>query len=127
MLQVGGGDQWGNITSGCEFVRKKTGHLVHGQYKHNIVLSITSLPTLSVLTILLGITVPLLTTAAGEKLGKSVGNAVSLSSSYSLYQSLLQTGDREVGAWLSQLTFIPLEEVENILEQQAVRGNPCTH
>ena len=30
-MQVGGGDQWGNITSGCEFVRKKTGDIVHGK------------------------------------------------------------------------------------------------
>ncbi|CAI8034700.1 Tyrosine--tRNA ligase, mitochondrial [Geodia barretti] len=93
-LQVGGGDQWGNITSGCEFVRKKTGHLVHG------------------------VTVPLLTTSSGDKLGKTAGNAVWLTgSSYPLYQFLLQTGDHDVATCLHRLTSLPPEEVDVIMQQ----------
>jgi tyrosyl-tRNA synthetase len=91
---VGGGDQWGNITSGCEFVRKKTGHLVHG------------------------VTVPLLTTSSGDKLGKTAGNAVWLTgSSYPLYQFLLQTGDHDLATCLHRLTFLPTEEVDVIMQQ----------
>lgn len=78
-----------------------------------------------------GLTVPLLTTSSGEKLGKSAGNAVWLSgSSYSLYQSLLQTADQQVAASLHRLTFISAEEVEALMEQHSVgmmRGSPCNH
>ncbi|RHY38176.1 hypothetical protein DYB25_000752 [Aphanomyces astaci] len=52
LVQVGGSDQWGNIVSGCDLVRKTDGHEVYG------------------------VTVPLLTTANGDKFGKSAGNAV---------------------------------------------------
>lgn len=56
MVQIGGSDQWGNIASGCELVRKSIGQDVYGA------------------------TLPLLTTAAGEKYGKSAGNAIWLDS-----------------------------------------------
>lgn len=56
MAQIGGSDQWGNIASGCELVRKSIGQDVYG------------------------VTLPLLTTAAGEKYGKSAGNAIWLDS-----------------------------------------------
>jgi tyrosyl-tRNA synthetase len=93
-MQIGGGDQWGNITAGCEFVRKKSGDIVHG------------------------VTVPLLMTSSGEKLGKSAGNAVCLSgSSYHLYQSMLQVADQEVEAMLGHLTFLPREEISGVMEQ----------
>ncbi|RHY84451.1 hypothetical protein DYB37_006483 [Aphanomyces astaci] len=52
LVQVGGSDQWGNIVSGCDLVRKTDGHEVYG------------------------VTVPLLTTANGDKFGKSAGNAI---------------------------------------------------
>jgi tyrosyl-tRNA synthetase len=94
-VQVGGGDQWGNITSGCEFVRRKTGHIVHG------------------------VTVPLLTTSSGEKLGKSAGNAVWLTgpnSSYLLYQAMLQVADQDAAAMLSRLSCLPLEELHRTMD-----------
>ena len=56
-LQIGGSDQWGNITAGCELVRKALGKEVYGA------------------------TLPLLTTSTGEKYGKSAGNAIWLDES----------------------------------------------
>ena len=78
-----------------------------------------------------GLTVPLLTTSSGEKLGKSVGNAVWLSdSSYLLYQAMLQVADQEVAGLLCRLTFLPLEEVELTIDHHSVRltrESPCNH
>lgn len=66
-------------------------------------------------------TVPLLTSTTGEKLGKSAGNAVWLSgSSYQLYQHLLAVPDQDVEALLTSLTFLPLPEVTEVMDQHRV-------
>ena len=100
-LQLGGGDQWGNITAGCDFIKRATGSVVHG------------------------VTLPLLTTASGEKLGKSVSNAVWLSpektSPYEFYQFFVRTTDQDVERFLKYFTFLPLEEIQQILEQHEVK------
>lgn len=92
VLQIGGSDQWGNITSGVELVRKKTGKEVYG------------------------LTMPLITKADGTKFGKSEGNAVWLdkekTSSYELYQFFLNVEDSKVIEYLKKLTFLSLEEIE---------------
>jgi tyrosyl-tRNA synthetase len=97
ILQIGGGDQWGNITAGCEFVRKAANSEVHG------------------------LTVPLMTTSTGEKIGKSAGNAVWLSpnktSCYQLYQYFVKVSDSDVEKYLKALTFLPLEEVKSVMEE----------
>ena len=68
-----------------------------------------------------GVTVPLLTTSSGDKLGKTAGNAVWLTgSSYPLYQFLLQTGDHDVATCLHRLTSLPPEEVDVIMQQHTV-------
>lgn len=68
-----------------------------------------------------GLTVPLLTTASGEKLGKSSGNAVWLSgSSYHLYQAMLQVADQEVETMLRLLTLLPLEEISSLMNTHSV-------
>lgn len=67
-----------------------------------------------------GLTVPLLTTSSGEKLGKSSGNAVWLSSSYQLYQAMLQVADQNVATLLHSLTFLSLEDISSIMEQHSV-------
>lgn len=70
---------------------------------------------------IIGLTVPLLTTSSGEKLGKSVGNAVWLSdSSYQLYQAMLQVSDQDVASLLTYLTFIPLQDINHIMDQHIV-------
>lgn len=91
MLQIGGSDQWGNITSGVELIRKKTGVNVYG------------------------LTMPLITKADGTKFGKSEGNAIWLdkekTTSYELYQFFLNSEDSKVIEYLKKLTFLSVEEI----------------
>lgn len=102
-VQVGGNDQWGNITAGVDFIsraQKKFGGL--GADKKEV-------PAF-------GLTVPLLTTAKGEKFGKSVGNAVfindKMTSPYQLYQFFVNTEDDMVGKLLKMFTLLPMESIE---------------
>ena len=93
-LQVAGSDQWGNITTGIELIRKTTGDEVYA------------------------FTMPLVTDSHGNKFGKSEGNAVWLdknkTSSYELYQFLLNSEDSMVINYLKRLTFLSREEIEAI-------------
>lgn len=93
-LQVAGSDQWGNITTGIELIKKTTGDEVYA------------------------LTVPLVTDSQGNKFGKSEGNAVWLdadkTSPYELYQFLLNTEDSMVIDYLKRLTFLSKEEIEAI-------------
>ncbi|RHY58555.1 hypothetical protein DYB30_006044 [Aphanomyces astaci] len=95
LVQVGGSDQWGNIVSGCDLVRKTDGHEVYG------------------------VTVPLLTTANGDKFGKSAGNAVWLdaakTSVYDFYQFFIRTDDADVGTLLKTFTLLDMDEIETIV------------
>ena len=72
-------------------------------------------------------TLPLLTTSTGEKLGKSVGNAVWLSpektSPYEFYQFFVRTKDQDVEEFLKYFTFLPLDEVARVMEQHNVINN----
>ena len=98
-LQVAGSDQWGNITTGIELIRKTTGDEVYA------------------------FTMPLVTDSHGNKFGKSEGNAVWLdknkTSSYELYQFLLNSEDSMVIEYLKRLTFLTKEEIEAIAEEHA--------
>ncbi|MCB1005682.1 MAG: tyrosine--tRNA ligase, partial [Acidimicrobiales bacterium] len=93
-LQVGGSDQWGNITAGIDLIRRRTGHHVHG------------------------LTVPLITRADGQKFGKSVDGAVWLSaartSPYRFYQYWMQIADADVERFLLQLTLLPVDEARHL-------------
>lgn len=93
-LQIGGSDQWGNITSGVELIRKKIGKNAYG------------------------LTMPLITKADGTKFGKSEGNAIWLdinkTSSYEMYQFFLNSEDSKVIEYLKKLTFLSKEEIEEI-------------
>lgn len=93
-LQVAGSDQWGNITTGIELARKKS----------NIELY--------------GMTMPLVLDSNGVKFGKTEGNALWLdknkTSSYELYQYLINTDDACVIDYLKKLTFLTKEEIEKI-------------
>jgi len=90
-LQAGGSDQWGNITAGIDLVRKARGAEVFG------------------------LTFPLVTTASGEKFGKSAGNAIWLSpertSPYVFYQYWINTDDRDVVKYLNYFTFLPDDDL----------------
>lgn len=97
-LQVAGSDQWGNITTGIELSRKMEG------------------PEL------FGMTMPLVLDANGVKFGKTEGNALWLdknkTSSYELFQYLINTDDACVIDYLKKLTFLSKEEIESIEEKQ---------
>lgn len=96
-LQVAGSDQWGNITAGVDLVRKKTGDEVYA------------------------FTMPLILDASGNKFGKSEGNALWLdknkTSSYELYQYLINSNDVLVESYLKVFTFLTKEEIEEIMEK----------
>jgi tyrosyl-tRNA synthetase len=92
-LQVGATDQWGNITAGLDLIRR-----VEGGSAHALVF-------------------PLITDAAGAKIGKSTGGGNvwldrEMTSPYALYQYLLNIDDADVGTYLRLLTFLPRDEVE---------------
>lgn len=95
-LQVAGSDQWGNITAGIDLIRKKTGKEVYG------------------------FTMPLVTTKDGKKFGKSEGNALWLdknkTSSYEMYQYLINVEDEMVIDYLKIFTFLSKEEIESLEE-----------
>ena len=97
-LQVAGSDQWGNITTGIELVRKTTGDEVYAM------------------------TMPLVTDANGNKFGKSEGNAVWIdkekTSPYALYQFLINSDDKVVIDYLKRLTFLSRNEIEDIEKKQ---------
>ncbi|XP_055136150.2 tyrosine--tRNA ligase, mitochondrial [Symphalangus syndactylus] len=95
-VQLGGSDQLGNIMSGYEFINKLTGEDVFG------------------------ITVPLITSTTGAKLGKSAGNAVWLNrdktSPFELYQFFVRQPDDSVERYLKLFTFLPLPEIDHIMQ-----------
>ena len=96
-LQVGGSDQWGNITAGIDLIRRKLGRQAFG------------------------LTQPLITNADGTKFGKTVAGAVWLSSAktsvYRFYPYWIRSDDRDVVRYLKYFTFLSREEIE-ALEQQ---------
>ena len=93
-LQVAGSDQWGNITSGIELIRKKLGKEAYGMV------------------------MPLVTDSNGVKFGKTEGNALWLdknkTSSYELYQYLINLEDSMIIEYLKKLTFLSKEEIEKL-------------
>ena len=96
-LQGAGSDQWGNITSGIELTRKKLGKEIYGMV------------------------MPLVTDSNGVKFGKTEGNALWLdknkTSSYELYQYLINLEDSMIIDYLKKLTFLSKEEIEEIEEK----------
>lgn len=100
-IQMGGSDQWGNILSGKELIRRILGK--RGE----------------------GITFPLLTTSTGKKFGKTEEGAVWLdakrTSPYQMYQYWLQTADADVVRYLKLFTFLDQPNIEEIAAEAAVR------
>src|SRR5690625_5060834 len=106
-LQLGGSDQWGNITAGMEFIRRSREEADEEVKAY-------------------GLTVPLITKADGTKFGKTAGGAVWLdpekTSPYEFYQFWINTDDRDVMKFLRYFTFLEEEEL-NKLEQE-LETNP---
>lgn len=98
-LQLGGSDQWGNITAGIELGGRRDGQKLHG------------------------LTLPLLTTASGAKFGKSEAGNVWLdpakTSPYAFHQFWLQVEDADVERLLRFFTFLPLEEIAAVMAGHA--------
>ncbi len=98
-LQIGGSDQWGNITAGCDLIRKRLGQTAWG------------------------LTFPLITKADGTKFGKSAGGAVWLDSQktspYRFYQFFINTEDSMVVDYLKKFTLLPREAIEALAAEHA--------
>jgi tyrosyl-tRNA synthetase len=103
ILQIGGNDQWFNILAGVDLIRR-----VEGQQAF-------------------ALTTPLITTASGEKLGKTAGNAVwldpELTAPYDFYQYWRNTEDADVGRFLRLFTFLSLDEVADLERLQGAEIN----
>jgi tyrosyl-tRNA synthetase len=101
-MQVGGSDQWGNITAGIDFVRKQRNAEAYG------------------------LTFPLVCDSNGQKFGKSEGNAVSLgaeqTSVYEFYQFLVRSADEDVINLLKIFTFLELDEIADL--EKEVKEHP---
>jgi len=101
-IQLGGQDQWGNITAGLELIRKLRGEEAFG------------------------VTFPLITTTSGKKFGKSETGTIwldeHLTSPYQFYQYLINTSDDDVINYLKYFTFLPLDEIRDYSE--AVQKEP---
>jgi tyrosyl-tRNA synthetase len=93
-LQIGGSDQWGNITAGLELIRRVEGKTAHAM------------------------TMPLVTTASGTKFGKTEAGAVWLdperTSPYKFYQFWINVDDRDAGKYLRLYTLLSREEIEEL-------------
>lgn len=93
-VQMGGSDQWGNIVAGVDLVRRMRREVVYG------------------------ITFPLITTASGEKMGKTAKGTVWLdarfTSPYEYYQYWINTDDQDVARFLGYFTFLPMEEIREV-------------
>ncbi len=100
-LQIGGSDQWGNITAGMELTRKKEGRHVFG------------------------LTLPLILNSDGSKFGKTAAGAVWVDSKktsvYRFYQFWIRSDDRDVLRYLNFFTFLSKEEIQALAEQHRAR------
>ena len=118
-LQIGGSDQWGNITAGIELIRRMRAQ-AHAEGtgtggRHPISQGEVY-----------GLTLPLVLKSDGTKFGKSESGAVwlteELTSAYQLYQFFVQTPDSDVGTYLRYFTFLPVPEIERL--EAAVKTAP---
>lgn len=95
-MQIGGSDQWGNITAGCELIRKVEGGSAHA------------------------LVIPLVTKADGSKFGKTETGTIwldaQMTSPYAMYQFWLNAADADVVSWLRIFTFLDLEEIAALEE-----------
>jgi len=99
-MQVGGSDQWGNITAGIDLIRRTSGNQVKETY---------------------GLTMPLVTKSDGVKFGKTESGTVWLdaekTSPYKFYQFWLNTDDRDVVRFLKYFTFLTIEDINELAEE----------
>ncbi|KAF3311666.1 tyrosyl-tRNA synthetase [Orbilia oligospora] len=115
-LQIGGSDQWGNITAGCDLINRMV----------NEAAWVDEQPTPSLIKNMAkpyGLTVPLLTTSSGEKFSKSTGAgniwiSANKTPPFSLYQFLLNRPDDIMEQWLKYFTLLPINTINEIMVEQ---------
>ncbi|MCR5288917.1 MAG: tyrosine--tRNA ligase [Treponema sp.] len=103
VLQIGGDDQWGNITAGVDLIRRKLGGTTELNAQHECY----------------GLTFPLVTRSDGKKMGKTEKGAIfldpSLTSIYDFFQYWRNVADPDVRKFFLLFTFLPIEEVDKIV------------
>ncbi|ORX53532.1 tyrosine-tRNA ligase [Hesseltinella vesiculosa] len=101
-IQLGGSDQWGNITAGLDMIRRRS-------------------PVDEESPSAYGITIPLLLTSSGEKFGKSAGNAVwldeTMTSIYDFYQFFIKTLDTDIEKYLKMFTLLPGHQLDALIQE----------
>jgi tyrosyl-tRNA synthetase len=101
VLQTGGSDQWGNLTSGVDLIHRATGHSVHA------------------------LATPLITKADGTKFGKTESGTIwldpALTSPYAFFQFWVNADDRDVDGYLKVFTELPREQIDDLAKQTAER------
>jgi tyrosyl-tRNA synthetase len=111
-MQIGGSDQYGNITAGIDAVKYISAHHPDPDVRAG-----KDVPSATPY----GFTVPLLTTSSGVKFGKSAGNAIWLdkdqTSSFDLYGFFVRQSDEDVSRYLKLFTFMPIPEIETLMEE----------
>ncbi|KAF9579452.1 tyrosyl-tRNA synthetase [Lunasporangiospora selenospora] len=114
-IQIGGSDQWGNITAGIDLIHKK-----RKTDKEQLIIDNTAQEKAMHAY---GLTIPLLTTASGEKFGKSAGNAVwldeTMTSLFDFYQFFVKTSDADVGRYLHYFTLLNADEIKDVMEKHS--------
>ncbi|CAG8602396.1 7750_t:CDS:2, partial [Cetraspora pellucida] len=107
-IQLGGSDQWGNITAGIDLIKKKAHDVINVK---NIQDKLDNA---------FGITIPLLLTSTGEKFGKSTGNAIwlneDMTSVYEFYQYFMKVTDVDIEKYLRMFTLLNIEEIAHIVK-----------
>lgn len=102
VLEIGGDDQWGNITAGVDLIRRKLGGTSELNKEHEV----------------FGLTFPLVVTADGKKMGKTEAGAVFLESAitsvFDFFQYWRNVNDADVGKFMRLFTFLSIEEIEKL-------------
>lgn len=102
LLEIGGDDQWGNITAGVDLIRRKLGGTSELNKEHEV----------------FGLTFPLVVTADGKKMGKTEAGAVfldkSITSVFDFFQYWRNVHDADVGKFMRLFTFLPIDEIEKL-------------
>ncbi|KAF9933133.1 tyrosyl-tRNA synthetase [Linnemannia zychae] len=114
-IQLGGSDQWGNITAGIDLIHKKK-----KTTEEQVIINSSEAADEKAMSAY-GLTIPLLTTSTGEKFGKSAGNAVwldeKMTSLFDFYQFFVRTTDTDVGKYLHYFTLLTADQINDIMIQ----------
>ncbi|KAJ3064057.1 tyrosyl-tRNA synthetase [Podochytrium sp. JEL0797] len=128
-IQIGGSDQWGNIISGIELIRKMDAPVGPMPGSEGAVTTGVDAEAAVEEDVAYGLTFPLVTTASGEKFGKSAGNAIwmdqDMCSVFDFYQFFRRTPDSEVKRYLKYFTFMAEEEVDALMARH--EASPESH